>query len=223
VTDAGSGFEEIDDGDTVWRFETGFLRSNWSCVWGRGCLGILPEPAEELAQGCCSIGADLGDEDEAMMISAMAAMLPPALFEHHAAAEDAAAGGIFADATRLHTRVVDGACIFFNRPGFAGGSGCALHLAAVEAGESPLDWKPSVCWQLPIKVDWDPTEDGRETATVRRWSRDDWGPEGQTMAWCCTEGERAYVGERPVIDSLAEELEAMVGTEVFVELRRRLA
>jgi hypothetical protein len=42
------------------------------------------------------------------------------------------------------------------------------------------------------------------------------------MAWCCTEGEEAYVGERAVIDSLAEELEAVVGTPVFVELRRRL-
>jgi hypothetical protein len=41
------------------------------------------------------------------------------------------------------------------------------------------------------------------------------------MAWCCTEGDRAYVGDRPVIESLAEELEGTVGTEVFVELRRR--
>ena len=42
------------------------------------------------------------------------------------------------------------------------------------------------------------------------------------MAWCCTEGERAYVGERPVIESLAEELTDLLGTEVFVELKRRL-
>jgi hypothetical protein len=42
------------------------------------------------------------------------------------------------------------------------------------------------------------------------------------MAWCCTEGTRAYVGDRPVIDALAEELDAIVGTEVFVELCRRL-
>ena len=25
------------------------------------------------------------------------------------------------------TRVVDGACVFLNRPGFSGGAGCALH------------------------------------------------------------------------------------------------
>ena len=122
----------------------------------------------------------------------------------------------------ISSRVVDGACIFLNRPGFPGGAGCALHLAAVDAGEPPLDWKPSVCWQLPVRVDWAPTDDGRETATVRGWTRADWGDEGETMAWCCTEGERAYVGDRPVVESLAEELTALVGEEVYVELRRRM-
>ena len=57
---------------------------------------------------------------------------------------------------------------------------------------------------------------------MRRWSAPDWGAEGETMAWCCTEGPEAYVGDRPVIDSLGEELEAIVGTAVYVELRRRL-
>jgi len=211
--------EEIADGETTWRFDRRFLQSNWSCIWGRGCLGILDHPAPELGQGCCSIGADLDVDDEAMNISALAATLQPHLFEHHA---DAEAGGIFADDTRSNTRVVDGACIFFNRPGFAGGAGCALHLEALASGESPVDWKPSVCWQLPVKVDWEPTDDGREVATVRAWARRDWGPEGETMAWCCTEEPEPYAGATPVVESLAGELEAMVGTEVYVELRRRL-
>jgi hypothetical protein len=129
---------------------------------------------------------------------------------------------VFADATRTNTKVVEGACIFLNRPGFEGGAGCALHLAALAADESPIDWKPSVCSQLPIHVDWRPLPDGRETATVRRWSRADWGREGETMAWCCTEEHEAYVGDRPVIESLAEELTTIVGEEVMVELRRRV-
>jgi len=210
---------EIDGGDTLWRFDRSFLLSRWTCIWGRGCLGILDEPAPELGQGCCSVGAELGDQDEARRISALAATVDPSRFQHHAQAE---AGGIFSDEARTSTRVVDGACIFLNRPGFDGGAGCALHVEALATGESPIDWKPSVCWQLPIRVDWEPTDTGTEVATVRRWTRADWGDEGETMAWCCTEGERAYVGDRPVVDSLAAELEAVVGTEVFVELRRRL-
>jgi hypothetical protein len=211
--------EEIVDGQTTWRFDTSFLASNWTCIWGRGCLGILAEPAESLGHGCCSIGAEIDGEDEARLLSALAATLDPARFEHHA---EAAEGGVFGDDRRCNTRVVDGACIFLNRPGFAGGAGCALHLAAIDANESPIDWKPSVCWQLPIRVDWEPGEGDRETATVRAWSRDDWGEHGKTMAWCCTEGDRAYVGETPVVESLTEELTAIVGTEVYAALRARL-
>ena len=72
-------------------------------------------------------------------------------------------------------------------------------------------------------MDWSPGPGGTERASLRRWQRSDWGPEGETMAWCCTEGDRAYVGTAPVVETLAEELEALVGHEVLVELRRRLA
>ena len=214
-----SEFVEVADGDTLWRFERGFLESNWTCIWGRGCLGILDHPAEELQQGCCSVGAELADPEEAMTVSALAATIDPALWQFH---DHIDADDVFKDATRTNTKVVDGACIFLNRPGFVGGEGCALHLAALDADESPLDWKPSVCWQLPIRVDWAMQPDGIEHATVRRWSRADWGDEGPTMAWCCTEAPEAYAGDRPVIDTLAEELKAIVGPEVFVELRRRI-
>jgi hypothetical protein len=211
--------EEILDGETIWRFDRAFLSSGWTCIFGRGCKGIAPEPAEHLGLGCCSIGADLGDENEARMIAALAATLSPDHFEHHA---EAAADGIFRDDARTHTRVVDGACIFLNRPGFSGGAGCALHLAAIESDESPMEWKPSVCWQLPIKVDWLSGEGDTEVATVRGWTRRDWGEEGKTMAWCCTEGSLAYVSDRPVVETLGDELEAIVGTPVYLEIRRRI-
>jgi hypothetical protein len=210
--------EEIADGSTLWRFDRSFLASRWTCIWGRGCLGILDHPAEHLGQGCCSVGAELGDEDEARLLSALAACLEPVRFQHHA---EASGGGIFRDERRDATRVVDGACIFLNRPGFAGGAGCALHLAALDAGEPPREWKPGVCWQLPVRVDWE-ERDGGEVATVRPWSRADWGDEGETMAWCCTEGDRAYVGDRPLVESLGDDLDALVGVPVAVELRRRL-
>ena len=53
--------DEIVDGDVTWRFDRTFLTSNWTCIWGRGCKGILDVPAEHLNQGCCSIGAEMGD------------------------------------------------------------------------------------------------------------------------------------------------------------------
>ena len=219
MSDPTSGTEEIADGDVTWRFDRAFLTSNWTCIWGRGCKGILDVPAEVLNQGCCSIGAELADAEEAMTISALAATLDPDLFQHRHAIDD---DDVFSDDTRTNTKIVDGACIFLNRPGFEGGEGCALHLAALRADESPTGWKPSVCWQLPLKVEWEVSDDGSETASVRGWERRDWGDEGETMHWCCTEGPDAYIGDRPVVESLADELVAMVGQEVYVELRRRL-
>ena len=210
---------EIVDGDVTWRFDRRFLTSKWTCIWGRGCKGILDEPAEHLNQGCCSIGAELTDRDEAMNVSALAATLDAESFQHQWAID---ADDVFSDDTRTNTKVVDGACIFLNRPGFAGGEGCALHLGALHAGESPINWKPSVCWQLPIKVDWDLQPDGTEIATLRRWERRDWGDDGDSMHWCCTEGPEAYVGEQTVVESLADELVAVIGEPVYVELRRRL-
>ena len=220
---------EIDRGAVIWRFEREFLTSDWTCVYGRGCRGILERPAEELHQGCCSLGAHFGDdapgEEEAMRISAYAALLEDEHWQYAREGRDMESGGIFGDPARTHTRIVDGACIFLNRPGFAGGLGCALHLAAIASGESPTEWKPSVCWQLPLRVEWQEIDADTEVATVRRWGRQDWGEFGETMAWCCTEradGGEAYCGVEPVVDSLRDELTTLAGTEVWVELRRAL-
>ena len=219
MSDDTPDYEEIVDGEVTWRLDRSFLTSNWTCIWGRGCKGILDVPAENLNQGCCSIGAELADPEEAMTISALATTLDPEGFQLHQAID---ADDVFSDSTRANTKVVDGACIFLNRPGFEGGEGCALHIAALRAGESPTAWKPSVCWQLPIKVDWETSPDDTEIATLRRWERRDWGDDGDSMHWCCTEGPEAYVGGRMVVDSLADELTEVLGEAVLVELRRRL-
>jgi hypothetical protein len=244
-------YVEILQPGTVWRFERDFLESNWTCLFGKGCKGILDVDATESNQGCCSLGAHFGDGPagtaEAMNVDAYAAMLTPEQFQYHQLAHATAiasaspdgdgtddsggdgdvdgAHGIFGDRARTHTRVVDGACIFLNRPGFAGGEGCALHIAALECDESPTEWKPSVCWQLPLRVDWQELDADTEVATVRRWTRTDWGDHGRTMAWCCTEradGAEAYCGDEPVVDSMADSLTALAGAEVYVELRRRI-
>ncbi len=250
MSEPTSDFVDVDDGDTQWRFEREFLTSNWRCTFGDGCKGILRAEAPELKQGCCSLGAHFGDgpagQEEARQLSAYVSMLTPEQWQFHEIGTtahlarpgtdtlDADAGprtvpGFYDDAGRTRTRVADGACVFLNRPGFDGGEGCALHIAALAHGEAPTEWKPSVCWQLPLRVDWalvdDADPDGPETATVRRWTRTDWGEHGETMAWCCTErsdGGEAYSGTERVVDSQADELQLLVGEAVYVELRRKL-
>jgi hypothetical protein len=224
VTIPAERWVEIDDGDTTWRIDAGFMTSSWRCIWGQGCQGILDHPAPELHQGCCSVGADL-DEQDAFDVSALAATLAPEQWQYRDVGLGDGVVVRIADgaAERRNTRVVDGACVFLNRPGFAGGMGCALHLAAAAEGDSPIGWKPSVCWQLPVHVDWTARPDGGEVVEVRRWRRNDWGTDGETMAWVCTEAADTYTGEQPVIDTLADELAAVIGPTVLVELRRRLS
>ena len=215
-----SEYEEIDAGETIWRFDRSFLNSNWTCIWGKGCKGIGAVADETLGHGCCSLGAELDGIDEARDLSAAAATIPLHLFQFHA---EAASGGVFSDNKYSATRVIDGACIFHNRTGFAGGEGCALHLASDHFDESPTEWKPSVCWQLPVKVDWEMRVDNVEVATVRGWTRADWGDHGNKMEWCCTEGTDAYVGESTVVESLRDEITEIVGEAVYVQLRTRLS
>lgn len=202
----------------VWAVDLDFLGSRWTCIWDRGCRGIEDIAAPEAGLGCCSVGAELLDGEEAMTVVALAATLDPGRFQHHRAAE----AGVL-DADRTGTRVLDGACIFLNRPGFAGGAGCALHLGAIDDGEDPMDWKPSVCWQLPLKVVREVDADGKPVSVLRRWRRSDWGHDGDTMAWCCTEEPEPLVGDEPVVVSMGAELSALVGDEIAVVVRRRLS
>ena len=93
-----------------------------------------------------------------------------------------------------------GACLFLNRPGFEGGVGCALHIAAVKRGEPPIDYKPDVCWQLPLRRDdRDDDEDGggHVTSTIGEWGRSGWGEGGAEFHWWCTEARRPTPAPSP--------------------------
>jgi len=201
---------------TRWRADAGFLSSRWRCQWGRGCQGIHDHPTPELMQGCCSEGVELVDADDALNVAAHAACIPDGLWQR--AAQTALPDGIFRDTDPLATTVVDGACVFFNRPGHAGGVGCALHLGALALGEPPIEWKPRVCWQLPLWAeDLDDDDDGHPVVLLRRWKGADWGE--SPPHWWCTAAPEAYDGEEPVVSSMADELTALCGADVAALLR----
>ena len=196
-------FQDPDEART-WVFDVTFLLSRWACVYGRGCQGVLTGPAEELAQGCCSYGAHFVDEEDEATVVAAARRLTADQWQHRAKGRR---GGMVVtdEAGARVSRLVDGACIFLNRPGFSRGPGCALHVGALDAGERPLDWKPDVCWQLPLRRE-DEVEGERVTSTVRQWARSDWGDGGAEFHWWCTESADAFVGAVPVYVALRDEL-----------------
>ena len=199
----------------VWMFDATFLCSSWTCIFGRGCKGVLDADATHLEHGCCSYGAHFADAPDRKRVKAAAKRLTADQWEHRSVAT--ARGGFITrnDDGDWVSELVDGACIFLNRPDFPGGGGCALHRAALEAGERPLDWKPEVCWQLPLRLTASTDENGRTTRTLREWQRRDWGEGGLEFHWWCTEGPEACVGARPVYEELADEIVALVGDEPY--------
>ena len=209
-------FEDPDEART-WVFDVTFLLSRWRCIYGQGCQGVLTGPAEELVQGCCSYGAHFTDDDDVARVKAAAKTLTDDDWQF---ATTGRRGGVVRtqpDGTRV-SRLVDGACIFLNRPGFPGGPGCALHRAALGRGQPPLELKPDVCWQLPLRRE-DATDDaGRVTSTISQWERRHWGEGGDEFHWWCTEAPEAFSAAAPVYESLAPELEAMVGDATYQRL-----
>ena len=207
------------EGDT-YLFDMTFLLSSWSCIFGAGCKGVLPEDTTELGHGCCSHGAHFADSADRKRVVRAARLLTEDQWQLRGVAEDLG-GPVARNADgEWTTRVHDDACIFLNRGDFHRGVGCALHVAALDAGESFLDWKPEVCWQVPLRLSHHVDEVGHTTWTLRDWKRRDWGEGGEEFHWWCTESADAFVGREPVLATLRDEIVALVGEAVYDRLRQ---
>lgn len=208
-----------------------WLLSSWTCVFGTpACQGILGDRPDD---GCCSHGAFLSDEEDLDRLKSAVRMLTPDDWQLHGEALNAK-GKVskrgfleldeLEDEPALRTRRVDGACIFLNRPGFAGGVGCALHTMALRRGIEPLEVKPDVCWQLPIRrtQDWVDRPDGVQIlrTTITEYDRRGWGPGGEDLDWYCSGSPDAHVGTRPVWQSYGPELKELLGQPAYDELAR---
>jgi hypothetical protein len=211
---------EDDHDQRTWMFDATFLRSNWNCIYGAGCKGILDDDAAHMEQGCCSYGAHFADDDDVQTVVNAAKRLKP---HHWQFIRKGRAGGILGKEDGVTTtRLVDDACIFLNRPGFAGGAGCALHVAALEAGERPMDWKPDVCWQVPLRLEEHADEHGYVTSVLREWKRRDWGEGGHEFHWWCTDDHRAFNGGQPTYKYLRDEIIELVGKKVYDRMVKQL-
>lgn len=210
-------------GGETYQFDLTFLTSDWRCLYGAGCPGIGEAPAPELAIGCCTHGAHFADKADRRHVAALVDRLGDDEWQLKAEA-DHLGGAIVKDAEAgaWVTRTHDGACILLNRPGFPAGAGCALHQAALARGERPVDWKPYVCWQLPLRLEFHTDDSGHLTNIVREWKRRDWGEGGADFHWWCTEAPEAFGGSEPVVVSLRDELVALVGEEAYEALLTHL-
>jgi hypothetical protein len=212
--------------DQVFRCDLTWLTSRWQCIFGNGCEGIRADRPDD---GCCTLGAHFADVADEARVARAAARLTPADWQY---AGSAAIGGWAGlepadevapgEARARTTRLVDGACIFLNRPGFPAGAGCALHALAVREGRPITETKPDVCWQLPLRRQYRTVERGDDTSyleiTIGEYGRAGWGPGGHDLDWYCTSNTAAHAAPEPLYRTAAAELIELIGAAAYAQL-----
>ncbi|MEP9384980.1 hypothetical protein [Nocardioides sp. KR10-350] len=214
------------DRDEVLRCDLTWLTSSWTCIFGGGCPGIYATAPDV---GCCTLGAHFADKEDERRVASYVGRLDPSTWQLHPGRRAKTSDWVEKDADgERKTRVVevDGqeACVFHNRPGFPGGAGCALHILALREGMEPLQTKPDVCWQLPIRRTFRDVErpDGTTylEVTIGEYDRRGWGPGGHDLDWYCSGNTEAHIAPEPVFVTCEAELTELMGKEAYAELAR---
>jgi hypothetical protein len=207
-------FNDPADEDQIFRCDLTWLLSRWTCIFGNGCKGILPDRPDD---GCCSHGAHYSDRDDEKRVKRYAEDLSADEWQFR---KQGRKGGISElDDGARKTRKYKGACIFLNRPGFPAGQGCALHLHALNVGLHPLDTKPDVCWQLPVRRSYERVTRPDDTevliTSIGEYDRRGWGAGGHDLSWYCSGATEAHVAAEPVYVTYGPELIALMGKPAY--------
>jgi hypothetical protein len=213
-------FVDPDDSAQVFRCDLTWLTSRWMCIFGQGCQGIY---AERPTDGCCTLGAHFSDQGDEKRVRKFVKLLDREQWQFFDAGTRSRNAWVDTDDEgERKTAVHEGACIFLNRPGFPAGEGCALHGLALRLGRHPLETKPDVCWQLPIRRTFRDVElpDGTEytEVTIGEYDRRGWGPGGHDLDWYCSGNTEAHVAQEPVYVSNGPELVELMGQAAYDEL-----
>jgi hypothetical protein len=206
-------FEE-EEGDT-YVFDLTFLTSAWTCIFGRGCPGVLDGPAAELEHGCCSYGAHFADKEDIRDTRKAIKRLKASQWQFKGKAKKLG-GPIYVNddketVTRATRRVH-----LLNRPEFLGGAGCGCAPAAPEAGE-----RPRLEARRVLAAAAAPRHPHRRPSTPRftcEWKRRDWGDGGAEFHWWCTDDPLAFRDARPVYVQLRDDIVEMIGEEMYDRL-----
>ena len=213
-------FADPEDSAQVFKCDLTWLTSRWMCIFGQGCRGIYAGRPDD---GCCTLGAHFSDADDEKRVRKFVKLLDREHWQFFDAGTRSRNAWVDTDDEGdRKTAVHEGACIFLNRPGFPAGEGCALHALALRIDRHPLETKPDVCWQLPIRRTFREVElpDGTEytEVTIGEYDRRGWGPGGHDLDWYCSGNTEAHVADEPVYLSNGPELVELMGQAAYDEL-----
>ena len=219
------------DETEMMRCDLTWLTSSYTCIFGQGCQGIYAGAPDV---GCCTLGAHFADKDDEKRVAAYVGMLDEQLWQQKPAGKVRKKDWVEVDEdgerkTRVTTLDGQQACVFHNRTDFApteggGGAGCALHALAYVLGKNPLETKPDVCWQLPMRRTFrEVTRQDGSTYTevsIGEYDRRGWGSGGHDLDWYCSGNTEAHVAVEPVYVTHEAELTELMGSAAYDELVR---
>jgi hypothetical protein len=219
-------FVDPADSDQVFKCDLTWLTSAYTCIFGQGCPGIYSTSPDT---GCCTLGAHFADKDDQKRVTSYVDQLTPEHWQFHPRRTVKKGDWLEKDEDgEPKTRVLEhhgqSACVFHNRADFETGAGCALHVLALDQGRNPLETKPDVCWQLPIRRTFRTVERQDETSytevTIGEYDRRGWGPGGHDLDWYCSGNTEAHVAVEPLYVTSEAELTELMGPRAYAELVR---
>lgn len=189
-----------------WLIDLEFLLSNYKCDWGGSCKGTNPSRPD---LGCCANGAYLTDTDLVRMEEKVPLLTA---WQHKTKnyieeVTEKNRFGINVKNGELKTALQDpknfvSGCVFANDGNYEGGGGCAFHVEAMKRGEDYHDWKPEICWQVPLAVDYAEDID-TNILHMFEWTKDDY-------PWFCSQDEVTWISDKPLYQSMAEDLKRLL-------------
>ena len=220
-------FADPADESQVMRCDLTWLTSNYMCIFGQGCHGIYKESPDV---GCCTLGAHFADKDDEKRVASYVAQLDADQWQFRPERKKVRKSDWIEtdDDGERKTRTLEhdgqSACIFHNRADFHTGAGCALHGLALAQGRNPLETKPDVCWQLPLRRTFRTVERADGTSytevSIGEYDRRGWGPGGHDLDWYCSGNTEAHVAVEPVYVTHEAELTELMGRSAYDELVR---
>jgi hypothetical protein len=216
-------FTDPADAEHIIRADLTWLLSRWTCVFGTSsCHGIIAGRAEE---GCCAHGAFFTDADDEKRVRKAVQRLTRETWQHYRRGFDnwTEMDTVDGENPARRTAVREGGpCVFHNDRDHPGGHGCALHNQAIRDGVHPLEYKPDVCWQLPVRRDqeWITRTDDTQVllTTLSEFNRRGWGSGGHDLDWWCSSAPEAHVGVEPLYVTYGPELTALIGETAYERL-----
>ena len=226
-------FADPADAEHWIRADLTWLCSRWTCIFGRGCHGIVEGQAEH---GCCSHGAFFSDSADEKRVTQFAAQAdPPRLAVLRRRPHKKGGKLRFTEGQRRRGRdrrkhPRRRRRLHLPQPRRTSpAAGCALHALALRTGLQPAARPSPRCagsCRCGASRSGSTARTGRGScvSTVAEFDRRGWGEGGHDLHWYCTSLARGPRRRRAACTSrYGPELTALIGAPAYAELARLCA